>query len=83
LSTTLIKPFGADWTVGRHLARFGGDFLGNPFQALVDLIPHDSFQQYVIQTKAFKAVAARIEAEANVAKLSAKVEGLSSEVGKP
>jgi hypothetical protein len=33
-------------------------------------------QQSVIQTEAFKAVIARIEAKAKVAKLSAEVEGL-------
>ena len=39
-STTLIKPVGADWTVRWHLAQFYNDLLGNPFQALLDLIPH-------------------------------------------
>jgi hypothetical protein len=41
-STTLIRPSGVGWTIGGHLARFDGDLLGNPFQALVNLIPHES-----------------------------------------
>ena len=31
---------GANWTVGGKLARLGCDLKGNPFKAMVDLIPH-------------------------------------------
>ena len=43
-NTSLIRPSGVDWTVGGKLAKFGGDLKGNPFQALVDLIPHEDLK---------------------------------------
>jgi hypothetical protein len=39
-----IRPSGANWTIGRQLARVGGDLKGNPFKAMVDLIPHEDMK---------------------------------------
>ena len=39
---SMIRPAEVSWIVSGDLARFGGDLKGNPFQALVDLIPHES-----------------------------------------
>jgi hypothetical protein len=42
--TAEIKPEGANWSVGGKLAKLGGDFKGNPFKAVVDLVDHDGLQ---------------------------------------
>jgi hypothetical protein len=43
-STVEVKPEGANWTVGRKLAKLGGDFKSNPFKAVVDLVDHDGLR---------------------------------------
>jgi hypothetical protein len=43
-NTAEIKPEGANWTVGGKLAKLGGDFKGNPFKAVVDLVDHDGLR---------------------------------------
>jgi hypothetical protein len=43
-STVEIKLEGANWTVGGKLAKLGGDFKGNPFKAVVDLVDHEGLQ---------------------------------------
>jgi hypothetical protein len=43
-STSLIRPSGVDWIVGGKLAKLGGNLNGNPFQALVDSIPHEDLK---------------------------------------
>jgi hypothetical protein len=40
-STAEIQSEGANWTVGGKLAKLGGNFKGNPFKAVVDLINHE------------------------------------------
>jgi hypothetical protein len=40
-STAEIQSEGANWTVGGKLAKLGGDFKGNPFKAMVDLVDHE------------------------------------------
>lgn len=40
-SDNLVKPSTVDWSVRGFLATFGGSLLGNPFSALIDLVPHD------------------------------------------
>jgi hypothetical protein len=42
--TVEVKPEGANWTVGGRLAKLGGEFKGNPFKAVVDLVDHDGLQ---------------------------------------
>jgi hypothetical protein len=42
--TVEVKPEGANWTVGRRLAKLGGEFKSNPFKAVVDLVDHDGLQ---------------------------------------
>ena len=43
-STLVVKPSRVDWTVGGKLAKLKGDFKGNPFQVLLDLIPHEKLK---------------------------------------
>jgi hypothetical protein len=43
-STVEVKPEGANWTIGGKLAKLGGDFKGNPFKAVVDLVDHEGLQ---------------------------------------
>jgi hypothetical protein len=43
-STAEIQPEGANWTIGGRLAKLGGDFKGNPFKAVVDLVDHEGLQ---------------------------------------
>ena len=43
-SSTEIQLEGANWKVGRKLAKLGGDLNGNPFKAVLDLINHDKLQ---------------------------------------
>jgi hypothetical protein len=43
-STSLIRPSKVDWIVGGKLAKLGGYLKGNPFQALMGLIPHEDFK---------------------------------------
>ena len=40
----MVNPASANWTVRGKLAKLGGDLKGNPFQAVVDLIPHEKLQ---------------------------------------
>jgi hypothetical protein len=40
----VVKPLRANWTIGGKLAKLGGDLKGNPFQAVVDLIPYEKLQ---------------------------------------
>jgi hypothetical protein len=43
-NTIEIKSEGANWTVRGKLAKLGGDFKGNPFKAVVDLVDHDGLR---------------------------------------
>jgi hypothetical protein len=43
-STAEIQPEGANWTIRGRLAKLGGDFKGNPFKAVVDLVDHEGLQ---------------------------------------
>jgi hypothetical protein len=43
-SSTEIQPEGANWTIGRKLAKLRRDLKGNPFKAVVDLVDHEKFQ---------------------------------------
>jgi hypothetical protein len=44
VSTAEIQPDGSNWTVGGRLAKLGGDFKGNPFKVVVDLVDHKGLQ---------------------------------------
>jgi hypothetical protein len=39
---TPVKPSGMDWIVGKPLSKLGGKLKMNPFQALVNIIPHEA-----------------------------------------
>jgi hypothetical protein len=39
---TSVKPSDMDWTVGKPLSKLGGKLKMNLFQALVDIIPHET-----------------------------------------
>jgi hypothetical protein len=43
-STVEIQPEGANWIVEERLAKLGGDFKGNPFKAVVDLVDHEGLR---------------------------------------